>query len=119
MPVSITSRYTNAPIYDATDAQGESHPTVAIRPSTPPAPGTTLAIRPSTPPAPGTTLYQHILIGAETMEYLAWRYYGSSSSWWRIAEANPLVFPLDPPAGAAIAIPSAGDVGRIERTRRF
>ncbi len=105
MPVSITSRYTNAPIYDATDAQGESHPTVAIRPST--------------PPAPGTTLYQHILIGAETMEYLAWRYYGSSSSWWRIAEANPLVFPLDPPAGAAIAIPSAGDVGRIERTRRF
>src|SRR6266481_723907 len=102
MPVSLTSRYNEVPVYDAVDAQGVVHPTVAVRPST--------------PPDPDTTLYQHTLVGMETLEYLAWRFYGSSAAWWQIAEANPLVFPLDLSSGTMVAVPSPTDVGRIERT---
>lgn len=105
MPVSLTSRYTGVPVQDVTNAQGEVHPTIMVRPFT--------------PPGPDTTLYRHTLVGLETIEYLAWRFYGSSSDWWRIAEANPLVFPLDLSSGMVVAIPSPTDVGRIERTRSF
>jgi nucleoid-associated protein YgaU len=105
MPVSLTSRYAGIAVYDAQDASGATHPTVPIRPST-------IVM-------PNTTSYQHTVVGVETVEYLAWRYYGSSAAWWRIAEANPLIFPLDITTGIPLAIPAPGDVGRIERTRSF
>lgn len=105
MPISNTSRYFGLSTYDAPDAREVSHPA--------------LAIHPFTPPAPGTALYRHLVTGVEDIEYLAWRYYGSSESWWRIAEANELFFPLDLVPGTTLNIPAAGDVGRIVRTRRF
>ena len=105
MPVSITSRYYRLPVYAAADANRISHPTVAIRPPT--------------PPGPDTTLYRHIVTGVETMEYLAWRYYGDSRLWWRIAEANATRFPLDLPAATALDIPAANDLGTVVRDRRF
>jgi len=105
MPISNSSRYSGLPTYDATDAAGETHATIAIRPST--------------PPAPGATTYRHVVTGLESIESLAASYIGSSASWWRIAEANPLRFPLDVTPGMVIEITSPGDVGRIVRTRRF
>jgi hypothetical protein len=105
MPISITSRYYKLLVYDATSAAGTSHPTVAIRSST--------------PPAPGTTVYRHTVSGVETMEYLAWRYYGDSKMWWRIAEANPPRFPLDLPTATPLNIPRANDLGTVVRDRRF
>jgi hypothetical protein len=105
MPISNTSRYFGLDVYDAKDADEISRPTVAIRPTSPP---------PET-----ANFYRHPITGVEDIEYLAWRYYGSSDSWWRIAEANELVFPLDLTPGMTINIPSPGDVGRIVRTRRF
>lgn len=105
MPVSSTSRYVGLPIYDAIDDHGVSRPTVGLRPSA--------------PAAPGTAMYRHLVTGTETIEYLAFRYYGSSDSWWRIAEANGLVFPLDLVPGMTVNIPGAGEVGLIVRTRRF
>src|SRR5690349_10106888 len=105
MPVSNTSRYAQSPTYDAVDSDGVSHPTIAIRPPA--------------PPAPGVLLYRHLVTGTETIEYLSARYYGSSDAWWRIAEANGLLFPLDLVPGMTVNIPAAGDVGRIVRTRRF
>ena len=105
MPVSITSRYYKLPVYAAAAANRISHPTVAIRPPT--------------PPDPDTTLYRHIVTGVETMEYLAWRYYGDSRLWWRIAEANTTRFPLDLPAATALDIPAANDLGTVVRDRRF
>jgi len=105
MPVIITSRYYKSPVYDATDAKGISHPTIAIRPPTP-------------PPA-GTTQYQHLVSGLETIEYLAWRYYGDSKLWWRIAEANGLQFAPEIAAGMTLAIPGVRDLGTVIRTRSF
>jgi nucleoid-associated protein YgaU len=105
MPVSLTSRYGKVPVHRATDADGTSRPTIGIRPTA--------------PPPPTTAVYRHVLTGAETLEYLAWRYYGRSDAWWRIAEANRLVFPLDFPTGRAVEVASPNDVGRIERTRSF
>jgi hypothetical protein len=105
MPVSLTSRYANLPVYDAVDASGATHPTIAIRPSTVPTPGSTSA--------------QRTLVGVETVEYLAWQYYHASAAWWRIAEANPLIFPLDLTSGMSLTVPAPDDVGLIERTRSF
>ena len=105
MPIPLTSRYHGTPIYPARDAHGETHPTVGIRPST--------------PPEPGTPLFRHRVTGVESLEYLAWRYYGTSDAWWRIAEANALVFPLDLKPGATVALPAPEDLGEVKRTRRF
>jgi hypothetical protein len=105
MPLFINSRYYNQVVYDAPDPSGVTHPTIGIRQPT--------------PPPPGTTMYQHLVSGVETIEYLAWRYYGNSSYWWRIAEANGLTFPIDIPTGSTLKIPGAGDLGTVVRNRSF
>jgi nucleoid-associated protein YgaU len=105
MSVSITSRYYQSPVYDATDAEGVTHATVAIRQPT--------------PPTPGTTMYRHTVTAVETIEYLAWRYYGNSALWWRIAEANDLIFATDIVPGSVLNIPGARDIGTIVRNRSF
>jgi hypothetical protein len=105
MPISARSRYFGLPTYDAQDANQVVHPTVAIRP-----PGQ---------PGPGTTFYRHQSAGLDSFEYLAWRYLGSSEAWWRMCEANELIFPLDLAPGTIVNVPASGDVGRIVRTRSF
>ena len=104
MPVNLMSRYRALPVHQAIDARGTARSTVAIRRAE--------------PLPPGVTLIQHALTAAEDVEALAWRYYGTSEAWWRIADANPLVFPLDWQPGAMVAIPALDDVGRVERSRR-
>jgi hypothetical protein len=104
MPVSSSSRYANLPVFDAPDATGEARPTVAMR----------LA-----PGAPSTMVYQHTVAAFESLEYLAWRAFHSSEAWWRIADANPLVFPLDWKPGDVVSLPVRRERGRVERTRRF
>lgn len=105
MPISTTSRYFGLPVYKAVAADDTAHPT--------------LAMRPAAPPPPGTGMVRHVLTGDETLEYLAFRHFGSSDAWWRIAEANPTRFPTDWKPGMVVNIPSAGDVGRVVRTRTF
>jgi nucleoid-associated protein YgaU len=105
MPVVNTSRYFGLPIYNATVADGTSAPTVPARPPT--------------PPGPGVMLYRHRVTAPETLESIAFRYYGSSDAWWRIAEANDIFFLTDLPAGTLLNIPAAGDIGRVVRRRRF
>ena len=105
MPISNTSRYFGLPVYTAPGADAAVHPS--------------LAMRPPTPPPPGTGMLRHVIAGDETLESLAFRHFGSSDAWWRIAEANPARFPTDWKPGMVVNIPAAGDVGRIVRTRRF
>jgi phage tail protein X len=78
---------------------------------------TYLPMRPE-PPLPATKVDLR-LTGDDTLESLAHRYYGRSDAWWYIADANPLIFPLDWRPGAAITLPQGGGVGRVLRTRRF
>jgi hypothetical protein len=105
MPLTVNSRYAGLPVFDALDTKGVSHPTVAIRPPV--------------QLAAGTAVYEHLVTGVETIEYLAWRYYGDSRMWWKIADANDLMFPLDVATGTTLNIPGARDVGTIVRTRSF
>jgi nucleoid-associated protein YgaU len=105
MPLQLNSRYSTLPAFEAEDAEGVVRPTIAIR---------LVGAAPRDP-----TAFRHLVVAGETMEFLAWRYYNSSESWWRIADANPRAFPFYLEPGSFIIIPSAGEVGRIMRSRRF
>jgi nucleoid-associated protein YgaU len=103
MPVGPLSRYAKVPVAAALDADGVERPTIGIRPQ----------------PAPAFSSRTHIVKAGETFEYLAWLYYKRSDAWWRIADANPRVFPHQVEPGMSLLIPSGDAVGRVERTRRF
>jgi hypothetical protein len=47
----------------------------------------------------------HILVGGETLDQLAYNYYGREDLWWRIADANPTVDLLSISAGTRLVIP--------------
>ncbi len=47
----------------------------------------------------------HTLVGGETLDMLAARYYGRADLWWRIADANPGRFPLDWGPGDTVLVP--------------
>lgn len=104
MAVSPDSRYYALTIFDAPDARGEPHATIATRPN---------------PTAAPTTTYQRTVSAVDTLETLAWSCYHSSQAWWRIADANPRVFPLDWRPADLIVIPVAPASGLVQRTRRF
>ncbi len=57
----------------------------------------------------------HILIGGETLDQLAKRYYGREDLWWRIADANPRRFPLDWQPGERLVIPPIRVATRMPR----
>ncbi len=71
------------------------------------------------PPPPQSAPVNHMLTGVESLEYLAWRFYGRSDAWWHIADVNDLSFPLDYRPGMSVNLPQGTGVGRVLRTRRF
>jgi hypothetical protein len=103
MPVDVTSRYWALRSYEAPLDDGST---------------TALPMRP-TASLPEEDMINHRLSGVENIEYLAWRYYGRSAVWWRIADANPIAFPLDYRPGATVRVAPAGSINRIIRTRSF
>jgi hypothetical protein len=105
MPVSTRSRQARAAVLQAPDAAGR--------------PQTLLPIRRHQPPSPALPRYVHLLTGTETLEYLAWRSQGASEVWWRLADGNPLRFPLDWRPGERVDVVSLGSPGQIQRDRRF
>lgn len=105
MSVSISSRYQQATVYPAVDATGTTRATVAIRRYA--------------PPTADVINYEHRVTGVEDIEYLSWRYFGDSEVWWRIADANPVAFPLDLRPGAALSVPASQDIGVVSRDRVF
>lgn len=48
---------------------------------------------------------EHTLVGNETLDQLAAKYYKREDLWWRIADANPTRFPSEWQAGDRIVIP--------------
>lgn len=58
------------------------------------------------PPAPSySDSILHVIVGDETLDLLARRYYGREDLWYRIADANPGRFPMDWRAGDTVEIP--------------
>ncbi|OYY91546.1 MAG: hypothetical protein B7Y45_03035 [Sphingomonas sp. 28-66-16] len=105
MPVAIRSRYAAATLQQAPDSDGVDR--------------AALPARLHQPPDPAAARSRHALTGTETLETLSWRYGGTSDGWWRIADANPLIFPLDWRPGQVVEILGTGDAGRVVRDRRF
>jgi hypothetical protein len=93
MPVDPLSRYRSEAPHVACDRDGVEHSTVPAH---------------WTPETPARGLVYHTLAAGESYETLADRYLGSSAQWWRIADANPRLFPFDLAPGTVVAIPSLG-----------
>ena len=104
MGVGVRSRYWTLKPLEAPGPEGTEGSVAA------------LPIRPQ-PARPAATPVNHMITGAEDLEYLAWRYYGRSAAWWHIADANSLTFPLDYRAGMPVSVPQGTKVGRVLRTR--
>ena len=70
-------------------------------------------------PAPSSVVPQdsiiHTVIGRETLDLIAWKYYGREDLWWRIADANPDLMPLALAPGQLLAIPPLRVATRTER----
>ncbi len=66
---------------------------------------TTLAQRPIPPVIDFPDSLLHVLKAGETLDQLAFLYYGREDLWWRISDANQARFPLDWAAGDTVVIP--------------
>ena len=64
-----------------------------------------LARRPSATAIVPADSIVHTVIGRETLDLLAWKYYGREDLWWRIADANPDIAPFLLSPGQTLAIP--------------
>lgn len=96
MAPTIRSRYYGLPVRE-----------VGGRPSLP------LRQMPS-PLDPSETVV-HTVVGGETLDQIAWTYYGREDLWWRIADANPGRFPLDWRPGDRLLIPPLSAATRTPR----
>lgn len=59
---------------------------------------------------------RHTVVGGETLDELAKRYYGREDLWWRIADMNPGRFPLDWRPGDVLVIPPIRVATRTPRS---
>jgi|SRR5882672_10789486 len=105
MPISPRSRYQDTPITQVSNSKGAAHATVGMR-----------LIGPADP---STIHFRHTVARPQSLEYLAFKYFGISDFWWRIADVNDRRFPLDYDAGDVVNIPGEEQVGLVIRTRRF
>jgi nucleoid-associated protein YgaU len=64
-----------------------------------------IAQRPGRLPVTAAGSAVHVVVGGETLDLLAVRYYGSEELWWRIADANPLRLLFDLAPGDELVIP--------------
>lgn len=86
MPVSLYSRYYGLETVEIDGA-------------------TSLGQRPAVPQETYPDSLIHTVVGGETLDQLAARYYGREDLWWRIADANPGLFPMDWEPGDTLIIP--------------
>lgn len=91
MPVDPLSRYRHETPHQAPDTHGVEHASLPAR---------------WTAPAAERVVF-HQVAANDSFETLAARFFGSSAQWWRIADANPLVFPLALEPGTVIAVPTS------------
>jgi len=103
MPVKPDSRFAQLPVIQVTAPDGSTRQVIALR----------LA----SPPVGATTVYR--LTQGEAIDLLARRFYGDEGLWWRILDANPVLYPLDLQGGDVLNVPAPGPATRVTRTRSF
>jgi hypothetical protein len=103
MPVRPDSRFASLPVLLRPGPDGREHEVIALR-----------LTRPVL-----TEATRHRVLQGDMVDLLARRSNGDERLWWRILDANPLVFPLDIEPGAELVIPAAGPATRVTRARSF
>jgi phage tail protein X len=104
MPVQPDSRYANLPLLAVTAPDGSQRNVVELRLQ-----GQVTGVQ--------TTAYR--VLRGDVVDLVARRFYGDEDIWWRILDANPLVYPLDIKAGDVLQLPTPGAATAITRARRF
>lgn len=64
-----------------------------------------LALRPTPPVQDYPDSLLHTVIAGETLDQLAYKYYGREDLWWRIADGNSTRFPTELSPGDTLVIP--------------
>lgn len=103
MPVKLDSPYARLPILRVETPSGSMTDVVSLR------------LLPSDTQIAG----RHRVIAGEAVDSIARAAYGDERLWWRILDANPLVYPLDVQPGDVLDMPSPGPATRVTRARRF
>ena len=103
MPVPPGSRFAESPVLQVTAPDGTSRQVIALRLTRP-----TLDI-----------VDRHRVSQDEPLDLLARRLYGDEGLWWRILDANPLIYPLDIVPGQVLDVPAPGPATRVTRARTF
>lgn len=104
MPVTPDSRFASLPVLEVRAPDGTTRRVIALRLTAPPFTDD------------GT---RHRVTQGEQIDLLARRFYGDERLWWRILDANPLVYPLDIAPGDELVMPAPGPATRITRARSF
>jgi nucleoid-associated protein YgaU len=104
MPVTPDSRFAGLPILEVTAPDGTTRNVIALRIGQLPTPQSTTPFR---------------VRQGDELDLLAKRFLGDERLWWRILDANPLVYPLDIAPGDVIGLPDAGPATTIVRARTF
>lgn len=86
MAASVFSRYRDLPVIDVDGRRA-------------------ITQRPGRLPMAVTGGAEHVVVGGETLDMLAARYYGREELWWRIADANALDFLFQLAPGDRLVIP--------------
>ncbi len=104
MPVKPESRFADLPVHQVQAPDGTTRQVIALRLQR---------------PILESDRAQHRVTQGETVDLLAQRFYGSDTLWWRILDANPVVYPLDVAPGDDLEVPASGPATRVTRARRF
>lgn len=113
MPVKPDSRFASLPVLQVVAPDGSIRQVVALRLDLPPITG---------------DVKQYRVMRGEGVDLLAQRFYGDERLWWRILDANPVVYPLDIQSGDTLPdiqpgdtlnVPTPGPSTRITRARGF
>ena len=106
MPVKPDSRFSQLPVLRVLAPDATVRQVIALR-----------LARPQV----GGEVSRYQVKQGEEIDLLARRFYGHEGLWWRILDANPLVYPLDIQSGDVLTVsaPGPGPATRVTRARRF
>jgi hypothetical protein len=103
VPVPPDSRFAQLPVLQVVAPDGSGRQVVGLR-----------LTRPRL-----EVVERHRVSQDEPLDLLARRLYGDEGLWWRILDANPLVYPLDVGPGHVLDVPAPGPATRVTRARTF